>query len=130
MSWVHKGCTGLFKSIYDKFFNDLRKKGSHNWESDICKQSQVRRLSISMGSGSHSCRRENSSTRFKNDETVATMLESQVMIKNQLSNTKKTNATNKDIISAISHKINLILSQRTYLQETKYGIVSEQTKGV
>ncbi|XP_050504266.1 uncharacterized protein LOC126890032 [Diabrotica virgifera virgifera] len=142
-SWVHKGCTGLTKSEYEKICADFRKTKSHNWECKVCKETVVKRLSLNSASNS----RKNSVSKESADNgkqvpnadfssllcNTVDAVESETAIKDEINNLlKKSTTTNKDVLVVIVHIINLLLNQRTEVQATidtiKASVKSNEAK--
>lgn len=128
-SWIHKGCSGLDKLEYNKICADFKRNKSHNWECELCKKMEVRRLSVGDVGGSTSVSPVKKVTNnsmshssvtppaeIPSERNLGTEI-SEVKIQDQISNLlKKTNISNKDVLSAISHLVKLLLTQKNEFQ--------------
>lgn len=129
-SWVHKGCTGLPTTEFDKICALHKKTGSHSWECKSCKKNEVKRLSIGISNSrsvdqadfqlnSRLLDRQNSvsaSTPVMQSTTSATE-KSEVKLKSQIANLlKKTSTTNKDVLFVLASVVDLLMDQKGELQ--------------
>ena len=144
--WAHKGCAGISTQDYNNILAQFKKTKSHNWECINCKKTVIKRLSFGVSSANTSADRPNQPTPLSlvngscNDDghdngasinfTASGALaaqKSEVQVKSQINNLlKKTNTTNKDVLSIISCVIDLLLEQKRGLELTLDEIRANQ----
>lgn len=129
-AWVHKGCSGLPNTQFDKICAISKKSGSHNWECFLCHKVEVKRASLSAGDnrkpnkwGSqvvNSNTEPAQGTDSESDVTPTTASgpeftksSTEMEVKNQISNlAKKPNTSNKDVVGLLSNMLGLLMEQK------------------
>lgn len=140
--WIHKGCTGLSGSEFDKVCAIFKKTGSHNWNCKSCDKSEVKR--VSMGARNSDTGRDRSMTskthiptttdkrhsagdspEIRPDATLSTPMDIH-FVKDQISTLlRKNNASIKDVVLMFSHVVSVLLDQKSdikvVLDEFRHG---------
>lgn len=121
VSWIHRGCSMLSSSDFDKICAQWKKQGSHNWECSVCKKTVNKRLSIGIvgdltpaaGSTSRTTSPVDPLSAKRSSDVAGHYPKThEHAIREQIADlSKKSNVSNRDIFSVMSGMINILFEQ-------------------
>lgn len=122
-SWLHKGCSGLTNTDFNKISSLAKKTGSHKWECKSCRSVDVRRVSMgpSNASGEANCKprtRKNARDGGSlGDDGSEVTPDGVTFVSSKISGLlNDPDVTYKDLINVMLHMFNVLLDQSSQIR--------------